>query len=267
MRAKEFITEAPIEDFRVFGTFGSDKSHNSIFFPSDDELLHSEKGVAKIINAFRNTPYQFNIYILMPTITRTSGLNNLVLGDPKHLMHTIQNDLGHPIKTEGRITVIFTNNVNNTNGMPMNKWTIAHRIGHAIQAPSQVEINEHARAVEERIMNIFVKCCGAILNKSISAKHVVLGVRIDNQYSGVKNQDLYKLATKLLSMKSARTGTLNSLEFEAFAEMVAQYLLKGKVYLNRIDPNFNDIIEQTEISINQQLDELFGFLVNKVIRF
>jgi|FreactcultureFD7_1027221.scaffolds.fasta_scaffold00768_12 hypothetical protein len=264
MRAHEFINEAPISDFQVFGNFSGNKEHNDIFYHPDEKLLHSEKAIKKIYNAFSKTPFEFNFYVLMPTITKTSSPNDLVLGKPSYLLNYIQNELGHKIETDRRITVIYTNNVVGKNPMPMTAWTFAHRIGHAIQNPEKENIPLNLKQYEEDIMNDFLACCNTILGTSHHAKSSHLGVEISGH---VYNNKLHDLGSRLLSTRSGRTNTLNNIHIELFCELIAQYLISGKVKLNRISPEYNDIIEKTEAVLNEKIFNMFSNLVGKVLSF
>ena len=118
------------------------------------------------------------------------------------------------------ITIIFTNNITSGPKMPMNQWTIAHRIGHAIQN------NEHYREFFEEVNLDFNEILNEVYGQKLSFSQKELAKK--------------ELAHYLGTMASARNKRLN--DFDEFVhELIAQYITKGFITLNNKIPHILEI--------------------------
>jgi nanoRNase/pAp phosphatase (c-di-AMP/oligoRNAs hydrolase) len=70
-------------------------------------------------------------------------------------------------------------------------------------------------------------------------------------------------AISLLTTRSGRMKLLNNLEIELFCELVAQYLVTGKVKLVSDNPR----IKKYQNNINELMKQMFDNLVGGVISF
>jgi hypothetical protein len=274
MRAHEFITETPISDFQTFGTVGPDD--NPLYFRKEDEkLLNSSKAVNKIIDAFNKTPFNFNIYILLSNSFNKKSISALRFTDTKKLLDIIQNTIGHKMETKNNITMIYTNNIQSPNHMPMNAWTLAHRVGHALQITKG---NDSFRAVEINVINEFLKACNSVykeitygnpINWTVdlnSTNNSPLGVDI-NEHG--KTKTLKDIATNLLTTRAGRRNLLNNVHIELYCELIAQYLITGRVRMNKEFSNQETIavIQECEKNINDALANMFASMVGRVFSF
>jgi len=269
------ITEAPIADLAYAGDVPSkDDKHGVHYVKADDHaIVTTPKGVAKIMNAFERTPYVFNIYVAP---NRARGV--------QHELVDVERLLGRKVETNGRITVIYTNNVTGSYRMPMTGWTLAHRMIHAIQVSGQPSLIEMA-------------CWKAIVDIWNLARHESRAPKV--KYKG---QPLYmttdahllsEFSSILFTMRSARKGYLK-VDLDVGGELLAQYLLTGRVKLvrseewdmrrpdlykpsthfhpglikvNRDHYAINRRIEQAEQEINEACEQQLAALVGKVIKF
>ncbi len=249
------LFEAPIADFGVVGDLESPVMQR-VWQKGDSKLLQSDKAIKKIHNAFAKTPYNFNLYII---ITDTP---NITLGvsenDRGKLIKTIEAHTKKPVITEGNITVVYTQNVTGANARPMNAWTLAHRIGHAVQ----IEENYY----QTEVMTEFLNLCSKITGDEYPFKKGILGIEFTNVSFGAPAR-LRTVAMDLLSTKSGRDKTLNNVDIELFCEFIAQYLITGKVKLNRAYPEKEKEIAEAEANINIALTGMFDAMVGRIVNF
>lgn len=222
MRYRELI-EAPIADFQVVNK-ETEKYYND-FDKSDEGILNSQKGVQKIMNAFAKTPFEFNIYVVMrPTEGIWGQSFEQTQADAKEFL---RDQIGAEVQTEGRITCIYLSNVTaKTNRMPMNAWTIAHRIIHMMQTSPKDQENDILH-FERTFWQNMVKVADA----STDMRPHFTGNMLQMAYpeSGMVN-----FANCLMTQKSARDGRMTN-PLDVGGEALAQYLLTGSIRLNRFD--------------------------------
>ncbi len=253
------LFESPIADMGSYGELSDGPFQH--YEPSDHKLQTSPKGVEKIINAFAKTRHLFNLYVVFPTVRdnlrgKTSAIASNLTKDE---VNTI---LGRETDTEGKITCVYFNNVRGQNHRPLNAWTMAHRIGHAIQ----VGFNDNKRNLYyEEIHHAIARVLSAVHDDDIKARPGFFGVDFTGRSWDMRHRWL-DTAMKLMTMKSARDGTLNNVNLEMFCELMAQYLISGRIRFNRIEDH-EDVCAQAEEDINREMNLLLDSLVGEIIGF
>lgn len=219
MRYRE-ITEAPIADFQVVNK-DTEKFYND-FDKSDEGIVNSQKGVQKIMNAFAKTPFDFNIYVVMRPTEGIWGHDFAsTQADAKQFL---QDQIGD-VQTEGRITCVYLSNVTGrSNRMPMNAWTIAHRMIHMLQTQHK-DSGVDLMHFEKTLWQNLIKVAAA----STDIKPIFVGnmLQMASPETAMTN-----FATAMMTMKSAREGKIVS-SLDVGGEALAQYLLTGGIRFNQ----------------------------------
>jgi len=263
------LFEAPLADLAYASDVIPDATgRGTRNIQSDDHrILTSPKGMSKIYNAFEKTPFVFNIYVAPHAIT----------------VPDIEKYLGRPVIKDGRITVIFTNNATAPDGrMPMNAWTLAHRIAHGFQSFDQTVTNH----IEHTIWGILVDLWNMTRTKGTQTA-IFKGDFLDPVRP---ERELSRFSNSILTMKSARDGKIRN-ALDVGGEIVAQYLLTGRVKLARYsDWDFSKVplvnldgkpaismtrtlstidrfLEDAEVRINAACEAQFRDIVGTVVSF
>ena len=214
----------PISELKVFnGTV----PYYRLFPETDHRLLNSEKAIAKIKRVFARVPYNFNLYLMLDNQEsyKTYDSNESIIGS---------------MNTDDHISMIYTHDYTG-NYHPMTAWILAHRMIHAIHNTNIME-----PVIFEEIHKIF----NYIKNPSIPE------VVLCNDYlrrtgynprsydtDGDADRHITKFSNIILTMKSARDNNIkNSLDIGA--EIFAQYVITGKVRLNRFVQWDTNIVKQ-----------------------
>ena len=180
---------------------------------------------------YKNVPYDFNFY-LVSGVKRETGSEFAGFITPERAAEIIGAERVEKLNPNS-ITVIFTNNVTNQrNYIPLTGWIMAHRISHIFHFSR----NEEARKVYLDLERyVFKGMMKDILN--------IMGL---NEYSipsiDMLNMKNYQwLMAKLFTMGSARRGKLTN-TLDGGGELIAQYLLSGKITFNRLTKDDKHIV-------------------------
>ena len=282
MRYLEFIKETPISDFAV--DIPTDKLSprvnnekpkrgNIKFYDIDQKLLNNEKYKVKLFRAFEKTPFIFNFYVIYLDDNKLPGLKFT----QEQLIKLIESKLSRKIITDGRITCLYTNGVT-ANYIPMTPWIFAHRLMHAIQiAPHGPQI------LEPSLYNFLIDIIKRLKPYSFDLVYMKTN---DRSLAGSFNinYDVKYLSEILFTMKSAREKKVGINDITG--EILAQYLITGKIKFNRIEnlnnlkyikglinlenldlTSINQEIADGEIFIAKKCEEQLQSLVGKVISF
>lgn len=214
---------------------GKLKYHETGYTREDLEIsqkLHSSpKGREKICRAFAKSPFRFDFHIV-----------------------PLSHPVNHPQiqETPNTITVVFTNNITFDN-MPLTAWMLAHRIGHTVQ-----------------LSGLFDKCEFDILRPILHLYDTT--VIITKPYRlGIKLQSdrvLERFVDSLLTMKSARDGIIgNRFGTEGLGELLAQYIITGRVRFNQVEGFDFDKIKTVENRVNELIHILLTSMMGKVFSF
>lgn len=269
----DLIQEAPIDNLEVVGDLvptgrgSTTKSglvrHQGSFTTADRDILTRDKSVEKIRNAFEKTPFVFDFYIFITGEYAAS--TNLPWTKDK-----LEAALGRSVSTEGKITVCYSNNVTGQY-VPMTAWILAHRMSHHFHINGAVmSIGEHA---------VWKAICDIALH---GGDHMVPTGSVLGPTS--RGSLAVQWAQRLYTMRSARQKTLKN-NLDVFGEALAQYLLTGRVKLNRaatLNPDldedapyypmkikdpaaFDQAVAQGEAEINAAMKETLQALVGTII--
>lgn len=287
MRIIELLNEMPIAKLASYGEVATDYIHNQ-FQKGDGELHKNTKAIKKIHNAFSRCQFEFNLYIFFDSIRKSLTNGSIIVGDVQPHLEKIQEYTG-PIDTSGKITCCYFNNFAGANPKPMTAWTIAHRMGHAMQ----MSIKRHDANFGKPFLNIHQHFLNLVAEIDGSDIVVTLGgvFGVDVKYYPYperKRSDYHQtrretyqngsfrndsperrsreLAMDLLTSKSGRDRKLNSNDGELFCELLAQYIIVGKVKLNRIE-GFEKDCEKAEQKINADMHQLLSNYVGEIISF
>ena len=222
MRFHEIVNEAPIADFQVVNK-ETEKYYND-FDKSDEGIVNSPKGVQKIMNAFAKTKFDFNIYVVMRPTEGIWGSD--FKSEQADAMQFLKDQIGD-VQTDGRITCIYLSNVTGkSNRMPLNAWTMAHRMIHMLQTQRK-DSGVDLLHFEKTLWTNLIK----IADATTDMKPYLVGnmLQMASPESAMVN-----FASAIMTMKSARESKIiNSLDVGG--EALAQYLLTGGIRFNQFD--------------------------------
>lgn len=259
MRYRE-ILEAPITAISYEGEDGQPFDRGTGFGPRDRKLMTAPGARERYIRAFRNTPHVFEIFFI----------NSLdLIGDENHrnsendLVDERAKDFGSGIYPEGfedfpaKPGVIRHVQIANLSPrhdkLPMTPWILAHKIGHAIQDAVVNQKNDDQLSGKITVINRTVK--------NILDAHDYDGDGLPAEKPVQSWDRLFNFPEyfpEILTMRSARSKKLRN-AFEQFAEIIAQYLVTGKVTMA-----VRDAVQPLVAKLNDLLRDLFEYLTGKV---
>jgi hypothetical protein len=211
MRISDILGEAPIADLAMI-----DDPNDKGWHKADKALLNSPKAVGKIMNMFERTPFVFNFYMVMTGKGFQSFGGN---HDEKKVLEFLEKAFHKKIDTDGKITIAYSlNGVGNKRDMPMNAWTMAHRIIHTLQI--RRDYLEFEETFWKNLVDITNYACPAA-----EARFVPQGGPIE---FARPERTLVPIASALMTMKSARDDNFQS-SLDLAGEVMAQYLFTGKI--------------------------------------
>lgn len=252
------LTEAPITSTELMGDPHADTypqrnasfDTGTGFSKADRRLLKSPKGIEKVIRAFSKTQHHFEIFFANTDAVDgdDDGDNDRVDDWAKSLQAGVHDEFGIIKGRTDVIRMVLLSNLSpiNAGRMPVSGWTLAHKIGHALQ--DEVYRTGWTGDLADRIREINME-----LN------------RIGDLSAGIEPVPssglfLYSYTTSdILTMKSARYNKINT-EFELFAELIAQYLVVGRIKLN-----VNHQLQPLSDALNEKIREMFDSLKGKVL--
>lgn len=126
MRAKDFIKEAPLSDYKPIGDF----TRTGPFTGSDKRLVATPKSELKTQQFFERTPYDFRLFFSnIPGTGKYSEHGPMSHNQIKEVFKDYANEIING--SENAITVVFVGNKGDAK-VVMTPWIMAHRLGHAI---------------------------------------------------------------------------------------------------------------------------------------
>lgn len=196
----------------------------------DFSILTSKGGIEKLNRKWLKVPQQVEMYLLRnktaykqqeigavseTQLKLTLGLN--VVGSPQEMKGPMDIYIN-----PDAINIIYTNNLG-ADRMPFTYWTAAHRLGHAIKG--DYGYNEFIKLLETEIASII---------KEVYGKTMTRQYRVFDRDS---DQIVTEFIKQIGTMKSARDGTVRNI-YEFGYELLAQYMLSGKIKFNKIPTSF-----------------------------
>lgn len=218
--------------------------------------MRSDKGRAKIIGKFQRSKHTYEVFFMNITGRHLNANkdkdNNLVNDAIEEIGAGIFKDKiisGKP----GVIRVLLMGNLSGINKkMPMTAWTLAHKIGHGFQDEmyrygATGPIIDQTGKVINALNKIFSYYAGkrAPRTSGFTFKHFPEGD-----------------PSSVLTMRSARENNLETPE-EVFPEIIAQYIITGKVTLRGSDTDVK--LKMRQDALNHEIDKLLTMTEGHVI--
>jgi len=228
---KEVIEKLELEEMpiRQFKNVGDWSKRSSFANQTDRALLTNPKAVQKIHRQWEKTPFDFDMYLVNdPRVNKSEfrEVGEVSLDFVRKNMQLSPEEIPDP--SSNAITVIFTNNVGDQRYMASG-WILAHRLGHAFSRGSGSAKSDWD-AFTKRLRELFNEILKDVYGIDTNS------VRYDYTDSAKKDKILKYAAQEMGTMKSARDKKLRNW-YEFGYELLAQYLLTGKITLNRLPDN------------------------------
>jgi hypothetical protein len=217
------IEEMPIQQFKQVGDWTKASSFRD---KTDRALLSSPKAVEKIKRQWEKTPFDFDIYVVNDKRVNKSEFREVGLVDwdfVRNNMKITPEEIPDPVGDV--ITIIYTNNAGDERYMASG-WILAHRLGHAFARKGtgrdtvKFYWDEFTNNLRRRVTQVLMNAYG-----------IDLSFRGWRSNKNDKEKMLKYVAQQLGTMKSARDSKMRNW-FEFAYELLAQYLITGKVKFN-----------------------------------
>lgn len=264
---KLIINEDSIENIELKGDWDSPKKYG--YDNASIGILKNKNSLERIKNKWAKLEHPIDIYIAkgpkMHTFYELGRVDFYFVRDKMNLDITPNDD---------HITLIFTNNKGDEK-VPLTPWVMAHRFGHAFSR-DQVRRNGSDYMWKQTALTAH--------NLFSEVARIAYGMKLENNIYSFRDRKIKKhLAQALGTFKSARDQNIRN-EAEFTNEIIAQYIINGKITLNRNLPDIlpishawgkpsgprknkqltddqqeelQDIIEQKESELNYDVDSLF----------
>jgi len=218
----DVIDEMAIKQFKTVG----DWNRRSSFGDIDRKLLTSPRGVEKIKRQWEKTPFDFDMYLVNDRRVNKSRFREVGLVNMSFVRDEMKLTAEEiPDPDENTITIIYTSNTGAERYMASG-WILAHRLGHALARGKGITAEkwqEFIKSLRNRVASILKQVYGIdVYNKTY-----------DFQGNADKDKILKYVAQQLGTMKSARDNKMRSW-YEFAYELLAQYLLTGKIKFNEL---------------------------------
>lgn len=224
MKAKEFISETPLQSYDTIGNF--DKQ--GPFREKDKKLVTHPTNLLKTGRFFEKTPFNFRLFF--SNIPGTGKYAEYGVMKHDKIIQIFGEQYGEQIinGSEDAITVVFVGN-SGADKVPITPWVMAHRFGHAIQATTRKNLksyhvwNEAEKHFFFNINTILEDC----YNKTSKSRMNI-----------VPNSPKYDLFPEYSALFNAigtqRSSRQNLIKrpYEFMYEMFAQYLGTGSIKFN-----------------------------------
>ena len=288
-----------LKDFEVIRDPGRlDTGFLNNKFSKDDQVVFTDQhSVDKIFQQFARSRHDFNIFVDMSSSTyRTKPGQSTNYSHPG----VLERKLARSPVINNRITIVRTATLSRYAGFnSITGWMLAHELQHSIELHQErlARADDLSRVTWDMMCKI-VDVISPSCYKRVS-KPYTQGIWFDN--IGYERDLLFiRTACLLMTMRSARTMVING-KADIAAELLAQYIVTGKVTLNRTnlwpagaieqwnkirDPawlqnkgidnvpvfnptdylNLDDEISHYEVEINRACESTLDSLVGKVIK-
>jgi hypothetical protein len=220
------LFEAPIEDIAQVG----DWSKNSSYSTQDRKLLNNPKAISKITSQWDKTTVPFNIFLINNPegrLHKEVGLvNNAWL--EQNMPRTFPLIQINP----SAVNILFTNN-SASEHVPMTGWIMAHRLSHALDRPNS---GGRGRQVYEmgEVRSHLQQSISSILMDGYGKRNIPYDTKMqDRPRLSEISRMLSNFYSIIGTMRSARDRKIRD-EFEFVHELLAQYMLTGRIKFNPI---------------------------------
>lgn len=219
------LKEAPVDSFNLVGEWEPNSKPRG-YDKASRGILTSPAGVEKIKRLWSKTEQYFDIYM----VSTKEGWKYTEVGevDPYFIKDKLKLDI--PINHDN-ITIFYTSN-KGAEKIPTTAWTLAHRFGHALRRSGDINGNSYEYI---QLENMLKKMIHAIAEKIYKKNLKVSSYEPD--FKKIRNirEIERQVAHALGTFKSARDRNLRNV-FEFTNEVIAQYLITGKITFNRNFP-------------------------------
>lgn len=228
------LLEVPVKDFKRVGDF--DKAHG-FRDPRDRKMIQSDKYKDIVYKKFKNLEHDVNFFFVnTPKANRYTEEGAV---DHNWVKTNLGDDIAGALSDsydEDAIHVIFTNNKGDAR-VPMTPWIIAHRIGHALARPQSGFQRGRQFTGYDQLVDMVDEMTYYILDEvygfTKKPKTHSFGDRGQRQ-----NQLMFRSFWHAIgTFKSARDRNLRDY-FEVYNELIAQYMITGKIKLNELPKSF-----------------------------
>jgi len=241
------LREAPLADFGAFGDTDTPGSLRA----DDLRAIHNPKWREKVYRTFRNTPYDFNVYVYnAPEGIAPVGRGYGFVGDPikvndlknigKYVgiqpLSVIRQLIGKdPPNAEDSITVVLVEN-EGADRVALTPWILAHRVVHAMlysaqsdpvrgmQPGQNLQISVHVQNIFKLFSTMF-NDIEKSFDQSAHHKHKFMNLE-------GTSERINEFAKLIATFRSGRMGKLSN-PGEFIVESITQYLVIGKVTFQR----------------------------------
>lgn len=227
MRASEFLSEAPLQDYVPLGDFNKPGPFRGV----DKQLIPHPINQLKTQKFFEKTPYNFRLFF--SNIPGTGKFSEYGQMEPNAIRNSFSKEVADQLinNSEDAITVMYVGNKGDAKVM-LTPWLMAHRLGHAINATTYIGLRSDNkpkgpwRDAEQH----FFKGINELLNDYYGKKVVN---QFDTQVNWRLSKEYSALFNAIGTQRSSRKGLIVR-PYEFFYEMFAQYLGTGTITLNRL---------------------------------
>jgi hypothetical protein len=239
IKLKNLLTEAPIENLIKIGKWTPPDKPMSGRRPSNHgwdrpsiTLLNSEPYLEKIKKAWAKLPEPVDTYLVkLPNAHKQVEVGEV---DKNFIKDTLKLDV--EINPD-HITIFYTNN-KGSEKIPMTPWILAHRLGHA--ARNRLNTRNKLDYSYDAIQNNVDKLINTISKLYVGIKHNKRNNSNNTDYYYTK-PDLSDYIKKHIAMQaigtmaSCRNNNLRN-HYELTNELIAQYIITGKITLKKLPP-------------------------------
>lgn len=256
------LLEAPISDY----SYTEKNDAGMSFTPPEQKILSSEKGKQRFIKAFERTPFDFRVMFWNTNIfdATTERDNNNAQDFVDTLKAGIYSKYNGVKGSDGIITVIILGNLSPefsftaSKRIPMTPWILAHKIGHGLQ--------DHASRISSGKLFHRVKKINEMLIDMAAELEAELVPTPDSNHDAYRWSKHFGITfqypetiTKTLTIRSQAAMADH---FEIFPELIAQYLITGKITLNASQ---YPILQDYEKRLNENIFNLLKLIEGKII--
>jgi hypothetical protein len=277
------ITEAPIEDLTHVGDW---EKSSSFRHAQDRKLLTNPKAIQKITKQWEKTPVDFNVYL----VNNADGTRHGEIGEVSQewLEQNLPNTAPYFKYNPNAVNILYMNNSGSAR-VPMTGWVLAHRLGHALNrydnkysswnGGMRRQFQDFTDALAELYRTV-----ATILNDGYGYKDRVPSHERDYDKLRATEGLIAAFYQQIGTMRSARTGNLRD-EREFILELLAQYMLTGRIKFNPIPKSFkygrhnyvmfrgpegdmeyyNGMLEDLADSLEHMFLNLLGSAVGKIL--
>ena len=226
IKFSDLLNEGPLGSFSTVGDFDKPKSFKD---PRDIAVVSHPATIEKLRDMFKNTTVDFDFYFVnKPGLRRFSEKGRVPY---EFIIKPYPDGLG--LDTEqirinpDNITIFFVSNTA-ADKTPMTSWTIAHRMGHAMNR--EPSFQDYTKWLDKEFNELL-----SLYGKQKPSRYAYDA----EDYKRSRTFDLAKgrLFNHIGTMRSARESRIHRRYFEFYFELFVQYLKDGKITFNPLTKN------------------------------